>query len=275
MVKEKKKEKEEHPASVPKENNREKDEEIKKENISKIFEVEKGEKEKIVETHSVERTDGKQEISHSSVKDEREEKAPSEAQMKKEKKIFIGIILVMVGLALVFLVTYMIMNYTKTFEYNGVKFYIDKEDLKGITLYKTSLPITIEGGTKGTYNFYLRKDPRSLTDVTFEGDLVLKENLVINMTNDFNCNGDGIIAIANLVKLYNIMAVEVMKDENATCDAQGRYMFLRIENGNQTKIEQFGPSCYKIYINNCEILGGTEKFMVETLSEINRVMKED
>jgi hypothetical protein len=97
--------------------------------------------------------------------------------------------------------------------------------------------------------------------------------MVINMTNDFNCNGDGIIALANLVKLYSIMGASVIKDENATCDLQGSYMFLRIENGNQTKIEQFGPACYKIYVNNCEILAGTEKFMTETFSEIIKAMK--
>jgi hypothetical protein len=238
---------------------KEKSKKTPKENISEIFEVEKGGEEKIIQTHSVEKT---------------EETTPPESQIKKEKKIFTSIIFVMLGLVFIFLATYMLIYYTKNFEYNGIRFYIDKEDLAGVTLYKTSLPVTIENGTKGNYNFYLRKDPRTLKDVTFEGDLIIKKNMVINMTNNFNCDGNGIIAIANLVNLYSIMGANVMKDENATCDSQGRYMFLKIDGGNQTKIEQFGPSCYNMYINNCEILEGTEKFMIETFSEIKKVMKE-
>jgi hypothetical protein len=250
-----------------------------REEVSEIFEVEKEGKTEVIETHGVEESkqgaeDGEQEVSHSPVNAEQEEKAPSESQIKKEKKIFMEVIFVMLGLVLVFFAVFMIINYTKTFEYNGAMFYIDKEDLVGITLYKTSLPITINNGTEGTYNFYLRKDPRTLKDVTFDGDLIIRKNMVINMTNNFNCDGNGIIAIANLMKLYNVMGANVMKDENATCDPEGRYMFLRIEEGNATKIEQFGPSCYNMYINNCEILEGTERFMIETFSEINKVMKE-
>jgi hypothetical protein len=253
---------------------KEDDKEVQKENISEIFEIKKDGNEEVVQTHAVEKVDGKQEVSHSFIKAEREEKAPSESQMKKEKKIFMGIIFVMLGLVLVFFSVFMIINYTKNFEYKGIGFYIDKEDIAGVTLYRTSLPITINNGTEGDYNFYLRKDPRALKDITFDGNLTIKKNMVINMTDNFNCDGNGVIALANLANLYRIMGANVMKDENATCDAEGRYMFLRIEGGNETKIEQFGFSCYNIYINNCEILEGTERFMIETFSEIKKVMKE-
>jgi hypothetical protein len=241
---------------------------IKKEEVSEIFEVEKQGKEKIIETHAKEET-GKQ---GSFVKAEQEEKAPSESQLKKEKKTFMTIILVMIGLVLIFLATYIVINYTKNFQYNGVNFYVDKEDVKGITLYRTSLPVIVNG-TKANYNFYLRTDPRTLNDVTFDGNLTITHNMVINMTNDFNCNGNGVIAVANLVNLYKIIGADVIKDENATCSPVGQYTFLRIENGNETKIEQFGPSCYTISINNCEILEGTEKFMIETFSKVDNAIK--
>jgi len=41
-----------------------------------------------------------------------------------------------------------------------------------------------------------------------------------------------------------------------------------------TKIEQFGTACYDIYIKNCEILEGTERFMFETLVKVNEALKE-
>jgi hypothetical protein len=231
------------------------DKKEEKEKISEIFEIEKdGERKEIIKT-AVET-----------------EKAPSAEQLKKEKKTFMTLMFVMLGLVLLFFSVLALMYYSKNFTYNGVSFYVDKEDMKGTTLYKTSLPVVIENGTKGTYNFYLRKDPRSLRDIQFDGNLTIKKNVVINMTNDFNCAGNGVIALANLVNLYNIMGASVIKDDNATCDSQGRYMFIRITNGNQTKIEQFGPSCYNIYISNCEILEGTEKFMIETFSQVKKAM---
>jgi hypothetical protein len=233
-----------------------KKEPIKKEEISEIFEVEKDGKEKIIETHA------KEEM----------EKAPSESQLKKEKKTFIIIISVMLGLVLIFLATYMLISYTKNFVYDGVKFYVDKEDVRGITFYRTSLPVIVNG-TKADYNFYLREDPRTLNDVIFDGNLTITHNMVINMTESFNCNGNGVIALANLVNLYNIIGTTVIRDENATCSPVGQYTFLKIENGNETKIEQFGPSCYTISINNCDILKGTEKFMIETFSKVDNTIK--
>jgi len=46
-------------------------------------------------------------------------------------------------------------------------------------------------------------------------------------------------------------------------------MYINLKEGEETKIEQTGTACYDILINNCEILEGTEKFMVETFAEIN------
>lgn len=226
-----------------------------KEEVSEIFEVKKDGNEKIIEAHGTE---------------EKKEKEPSKEEIRKEKKIFIGVIAVMLGLVLIFLATYMLINYTKNFEYNGVKFYVDKEDLKGVTLYRTFIPVVLNNGNIANYNFYLRKDPRTLDDVTFNGTLEVKKNVVINMTEEFNCDGNGVIGVANLVNLYHVIGADVIKDENATCNPDGLYMFIRIEGGNETKIEEFGPSCYKIYVSNCEILEGTERFMIETFSAVDK-----
>ena len=47
-------------------------------------------------------------------------------------------------------------------------------------------------------------------------------------------------------------------------------MFVKLQEANKTSIEQVGPACYNININNCEILEGTERFMIETFVEINK-----
>lgn len=201
-----------------------------------------------------------------------EEKAPSEAEVKRHGKLFVGIIIVMAACALMFFATFMLINASKTFEYKGVKFYIDKTDLVGMTIYNTKLPV-IYNGSIATYNFYLRTDPRTLGSVPFTGNILMESNMVINMTNSLNCNGDGIIAVANIVNLYKVLGTDVIADQNASCDPAGRYMYVNILEGNQTRVAQTGLRCYNIYVNNCEVLKGTEKFMLESLIRANDVLQ--
>lgn len=201
---------------------------------------------------------------------EKEKRIRKKEQVKSEDKIlknfFIGIGAVIVVIVLIIL----ILNSAKNFEYEGIKFKIVREG--DLILYQTSLPVIYQGKTI-PYNFYLRNDPRDLGEnVHFYGRINLEQILVINSTESFNCDGDGIIAIANLVNLYRISGIEVIKDENAECDAEGRYAFIQLQEGNETNIEKFGPACYNVNINNCEILKATERLMLESLIEINRLL---
>ena len=177
----------------------------------------------------------------------------------------IAIIVFVVG---IFLIMF-IFNLMNNFEYKGVNFETVQEGQ--LTLYRTDLPVIYKGQER-QYNFYLRTNPRELQKIPFEGELNLRSNLVINSTGDFDCDGDGIIAIANLLNLYGISEINVLRDENATCDVEGRFMFVRLQEGNETNIEKFGPACYNININNCEILEGTERFMMESFVEIGKLV---
>jgi len=226
-----------------------KEKKIKKE-VCEIFKVEKKGEEKTIKTC------GTEEIQQATKKQIKE-------QNKILRNIFIG-----VGLLIILIISIILfINSVRNFEYEGVKFNVIKEG--NIVFYQTSLPV-IYNGEKASYNFYLRNDPRKLDQVIFDGEIILLKNMVINMTDNFNCDGDGIIAIANLAKLYEIVGAKIIRDENARCDAQGRYMFLNIQPGDTTRIEQTTPSCYDLYISNCEILKVTEKFMIETFIEINK-----
>jgi len=191
------------------------------------------------------------------------EQIRSQNRILRNFLIGVGILIVAV-----FLVMF-IFNSINNFEYKNVKFETIREGQ--LTLYRTDLPVIYQG-QKTDYNFYLRNDPREIKEIPFQGNLNLADNLVINSTEDFNCQGDGIIAIANLINLYKISGINVLKDENATCDPDGRYMFVRLQSGNETNIEKFGPACYNININNCEILEGTERFMIESFVEINKLV---
>ncbi len=182
---------------------------------------------------------------------------------KTLRNILIGIGLFFLAMALVYFIYYEINN----FEYRGVEFTVEKfcDTKPCLTTYRTSVPVFFQGNLM-PYNFYLRNDPRDLDSILFEGEgrIRFSEDAVFNFTKDFDCDGDDMIGIANLVKLYEIMGTKVIKDENAGCDPEGQYIFVNFEEGNETKIEQFGTRCYKIIVKDCEILQATEKFMVET-----------
>ena len=220
-----------------------------KKEVHEIVKIKKEDKEKTKEFHGVEK-----------------EKHATKSQIKRQKKQF-GIILGVLGAIILLCLIGFIFNYSAThFDYKGLKF---KKVVQGeIIFYEVSM-VTQYEGNKLTYNFYLRTNPNKLKDVTFDGEIELKNALILNVTTEnLFCDGDWQIAIGNLMNLY-IFNIEVGRDENATCDPEGRYAFVQIHEGNESRIEQYGPTCYNLYIADCEVLAVTEKFMVETFVKIN------
>ena len=179
-------------------------------------------------------------------------------QNKTLKKVFIGVG-VFIG---VILLCVWFINSVRYFEYEDVKFSVIKEG--ELILYNTALPVYTQTGVSlsgqsvltehtADYNFYLRNDPRKLEHIPFNGELEMRKILVINATKEFDCEGDQIIAIANLVQLYQFGGAQVIRDSNATCDEEGRYMFINLQEGEVSGIEQIGPGSYNLNINECEI----------------------
>jgi len=191
-------------------------------------------------------------------------------EVKKENRQLLTLFLVIGGILILFGATYFFVSSMNEFTYRGTEFKTVKEG--SLIFYHTAFPLQDHDTGKiiGNYNFYIRNDPRKLgEDVGFDGDITLMNNIVLNSTNDFNCDGDGVIAIANFQSLLQRSGATVIKDENATCDEQGRYSYILLQEGEVTGIEKVGASCYNININNCEILKGTERFMIEIFAKIN------
>jgi hypothetical protein len=241
---------------------------IKKKEVCETFNVEENGEERVVESCGIE-----------------EEKVATEGQIKKQNKLFKSIILVMVGfLAFFFLILFV--NYSLNhFKVDGVTFEVDTKSMLGNTLYKTSLPGIIDedgnftvgnydSGNKADYRIWFRNDPRTLKEISFDGNISgLLKNVVWNQTEDYVCDGD-YIGIQNLLNVYDALGIKVMKDDSASCDDLGRYTYLTILNGDETKIEQTSSTCYNLYVNNCEILPATERFLLELLREANEQLKE-
>jgi hypothetical protein len=201
-------------------------------------------------------------------KEEAFKEGESKKTLAKKQNKTLGNILVFIGiLFLVLILSFIVTRVSNNPSYNGVTFNVIKEG--ELTFYQTSFKVLYKG-ENATYNIYLRNNPKELAkEVPFNGELNLKNNLVLNTTTEnLFCEGDWNLAIGNLqnLKIFNI---NIMKDENASCSSRGEYMFVQIEEGNETRIEQYGPSCYKLIVSDCEILPVTERFMIETFSKVN------
>ena len=108
----------------------------------------------------------------------------------------------------------------------------------------------------------------------FNGSVRFAENMVLNSEEGFFCDGYGAIAGANFNQLFKVLRTNVVTDKNAMCDQEQRYVFIEVKPGDETRIEEYSRSCYNIYIKDCEILKGTEKFMIEALIKVNEDLRE-
>lgn len=185
---------------------------------------------------------------------------------KTQNNLLRNVFIVMGIIVVSFLIGYYAIDSIRHFDYRGVEFNVVKEG--DIILYNTAIPVSAGNPTTGysivDYNFYLRNDPRKLEkNVPFEGNLHLMKNIAIHSTEDFVCGGYGAIGVANLVSLVGKLGGDIVRDENATCDEQGRYSFIQLQPGEETSIEEVGNSCYYVNIKDCEILQGTERMMIE------------
>ncbi len=201
----------------------------------------------------------------------REEKdIPSKTQIKKENKImfiFLGILLLISSVLVIYLLT---LNSAKSFTYNGVKYSLVKNGK--LTFYETTLPL-VYNGQKKYFNLFIRNDPKTLErEVPFNGSIYIKSAMDLNYSDSLTCNGDGVIALANLANLYQAIGTRVVRDPNATCDPQQRYVFINVKVSNETSIMETAPACYTINVANCQILPATERFITETLSSIHNYL---
>ncbi len=209
-------------------------------------------------------------------KEEKETRDDKETEDNKEKKQLMNALIIVGFLVLFFVGIFVLMNSSRHFTYKGVEFDIVKEG--NLRLYRTAIPVdsnrvVTTGKAVANYNFYFRNDPRSLKNIQFDvDDIIMRKNIYLNFTDDFNCNGYGIIGTANMVNLMTALGGKPMKNETAKCEAPYEYTFIQLQEGDKTGIEQTGHSCYNLNINNCEVLKVTEKLMIEMLSRVNEAI---
>ncbi len=206
-------------------------------------------------------------------KSEIKKEAP-EAQKdnSKEQNRILRNFFLFIGIVLVVFVSWILFSYFQsTFDYRGVEF----AKVDEIAPYMTSLPVkygvTGQVAKETTFGFYLRNDPRVLDAIPFEGDMTFLKEVVMNSTGDIKCGGMGVVGTANMANLYSVTGSRVVRDPNVSCSDEGKWTFIQIEAGNETKIKEIGNSCYLLTFKDCEVLQVTERFMTEMFVRIHEL----
>jgi len=200
----------------------------------------------------------------------KKEEFENERSENQENKI-LKMIFLIVGV--VFLLIAGIYFYTQSqinFTYKNIEF--QKTKIGKIDFYETKTLATADDGS--LFGFRLRTKPSVLENIPFENVDELRLMKVNGYTYEdnktFDCEGDGVIAMANLQRLFSKQGMSVLRDPNSGCDSEGRYNYFTLKYGSATEINEVGPNCYEIVIQGndaqCQILPATEKLMVELYS---------
>ena len=228
----------------------------REEKVTEVFEVKKNKEEKIIKSK------GTEEVPITN-------KGQLEHQKKVLKNFFIGFIIIM-GLIFGF---YFYTQAQIHMNYKGIEFKAIQmgggED-NPLLFYETITLLESNDETNALFGFRLRTNPRKLKRIPFENlkDFeLMKLNAYSYGEGTFHCEGDGVIAMPNLQRLFQKTGMELIHDENATCDPEARYNYFELKYGDKTEIKEVAPKCYEIIIkgndDKCEILPATENLMVE------------
>lgn len=192
--------------------------------------------------------------------------ADIEAREKKHEAqlrfVIYGVIFLFVMIAFFYFIFSSMTNFT----YNGKDF--QKIRMGELTFYKIAFPLSSTTGQHiADYNIYLRNDPRKLENISINGNITVKNNILITSREDFIC-GDNNIAIANFIQYFEGVekrTVNSMANVTCTQNPSGTTL-IKIENSTKSGIERVGNDCYVFNVNNCAILNVTEKFLVTRMT---------
>ena len=204
-----------------------------------------------------------------------------EESLKKEtnnENRILKIIFIIAGIIIILTLAYFLYApASKSLEYKGIIFTVEK--IGNLTFYDT---VTLANNSYGApFGFRIRTNPNDLKNVPFDSlnnfNFTHFNVIKSDGNHTFLCEGYGIIAIVNLQRTFSEMGMSLIKDQNATCDPQGRYGLFMLKYGNETSINQIGNNCYEIEIkgndSQCEILPATEKLMVDMYAKYINLSK--
>ena len=167
------------------------------------------------------------------------------------------------------------------FGYLGMEF--ERVMFDKIPLYQTSVQSInrVTGEATGqNYIIYFRNDPRKLEHIPIIGRIRLTREVVIALDKSIteaNCLNSTLAAL-NMGQFMNAAGIKALRgttnltengEENlnyASCELSDNISVIITEAGNKTEIVQESTNCYKIRVNNCQVVEATEKFLIGAIA---------
>lgn len=194
---------------------------------------------------------------------------------KKKYEIQLKWILISIALILgLVILIYLAISGVNKFEYGGINF--DKVKYGELQMYHSIIPIKdTSRNVVANYNLYLRNDPRTLSKININGDILLMKNTVVSVDEkaENGCNDSG-IAGGNFFSFLKIAGIKAKvgyvnqtyaQEKNASyfsCnDASGQSVII-LRSGEKNEINMISQDCYEIQFEGCDILKASERFMV-------------
>ncbi len=210
-------------------------------------------------------------------------KSVNKVKERKLERELLGVLAFLAVIIIVFLVASAYFKSLNTFEYQGLAF--SKQRVGDIQVFHHSYYVKLQAGGLALYNFYIRNDPRE-NDVLISG----KSNLMNPGSVVYlSVNSDGLqecrygpLAVGSLSSFLTDNQMKVIagnlnfwdaglnRDLWATCENKPGNKVIEILKGNETKVTIEG-NCYKVEVDNCEILEATEKLEVQSILDAKKI----
>lgn len=214
-------------------------------------------------------------------KKEPEKKKISKKGIKKKqnKQVMWAIILMASLIFIIIIVPFITKNFINKFQYINLDF--QKTQLGNMKFYSTKIPVADSSNNViGSFSINFRNDPRELENINFK-----KTTTVPVFTKDKpvyispgkierNCveSSAATLTIAGFLRQFAQLNVsagisdkKVAEENNfpyITCANTKKNTVIEIIEGNETKIEQISPDCYRLIYKDCEIMKVSEKFIL-------------
>lgn len=208
-------------------------------------------------------------------KEKKPKRITKERRLEKE---LLGILLFLGVLIVIFVSASSYFKSLNNFEYEGLTF--QKQRLGEIPVFLYSYFFKANTGQLINYKLYLRHDPREVGNIPIEGDSIsFKKGKVIFISvgsEELQQCQYGVLAVAGISSFLKDNQFTVSGGESdfwnaglkrqdwVTCKNHAGNPVIEIFSGNETRID-IENDCYKIQVNDCQVLEAVERFEVQTI----------
>ncbi len=203
------------------------------------------------------------------VKEEKEVKKNENNQERQTKSFVFGMVVLIVLIVL----AYFLIQGNKKFEYAGLEF--QKGNVGDLTLYFIKIPLnSITGEVVGYASSYVSEDPRKLTNIPINTQIMLKREVALAADSKFVEACEDSILAATRLSVYlkntgiNPVAATLDKKEAeelnrnyVNCSADSDYSIIAFETSEKDEIVKEN-NCYKVNVANCNVMNVTERLMI-------------